>query len=165
MSSDLVFVRRTKEEVELFGGTVFIDIDGRNIGQLGYEDVTITVNEGFHKIKMYKSHTYNTHIGIAEVDINVIDEKLLIQYSSPLLVSQPGNIIVSEFKSYSQIEKIINEKETILSNEKYENERQQKIVEETTKKNSFWIIFWVFIIPAIIWAIYEIMFWDMMYDL
>lgn len=153
------------------GEKITIEVKGDGITETSrnffYETISniIVVEEGIHKIKMYKSHTYNTVIGIAEVEINVSNEKLLIQYSSPLLVSQPGNIVISNFTDYFQIENIINSKEKRLSNEIIEKEQQLKVVEETTKKNSFWIIFWIIVVPAIFWIIYEIMLWDTLYDL
>jgi hypothetical protein len=31
----LVFMRRTPSEVEMFGGEVFVDIDGKNVAKVG----------------------------------------------------------------------------------------------------------------------------------
>ena len=100
------------KEIDVFGGTVFIDIDGKNIGQLGIDDFIIELTEGKHKIKMYKSHTYDTYIGFAETEIDVKDnEKLLIRYAVPMLVNQPGNIIVSNYTSQQDIQEIAQNRE------------------------------------------------------
>ena len=112
MSTKVIFMRRTPKEIEVFGGTVFIDIDGKNVGQLGTEDFIIDLAEGKHKIKMYKSHTYDTYIGFAETEIEVkADEHLLIMYSAPMLINQPGNIIVTDYTSEQDIQKIIQKRE------------------------------------------------------
>ena len=38
MESKLIFIRRTKQEEEIFGGIVYVDVDGKNIGQLSTQD-------------------------------------------------------------------------------------------------------------------------------
>ena len=35
MGAKVVFMRRIPKEIEIFGGDVFIDIDGKNVGKLG----------------------------------------------------------------------------------------------------------------------------------
>jgi len=94
----LVFMGRTPSEVEKFGGEVFIDIDGKNVGKLGLSEFEVSVSEGVHLVKMYKSHKYETFIGFAESELKVAQgDKLLFRYSAPMVVSQPGNIIVTEY--------------------------------------------------------------------
>ena len=39
MESKLIFIRRTKQEEEIFGGIVYVDVDGKNIGQLSTQDL------------------------------------------------------------------------------------------------------------------------------
>jgi hypothetical protein len=75
-------------------------LKGWYIGILGMEDFEIELPEGNHKIKMYKSHTFDTFIGNAESEISLKkDEKLLLKYSPPMLVNQAGNIVISNFES------------------------------------------------------------------
>lgn len=38
MGEKLVFLRRTQKEIEVFGGDVYIAINGRNVGILGTKD-------------------------------------------------------------------------------------------------------------------------------
>src|SRR5699024_2894549 len=118
MSIKVVFMRRTQKEIDVFGGAVFIDVDGKNIGQLGIDDFIIDLPEDKHKIKMYKSHTYDTYIGFAESEIDVkANENLLIKYAAPMLVNQPGNIIVSNYTSQQDIQEIVQKREEkIISN-------------------------------------------------
>ena len=53
---------------------------------------------GEHTIKMYKSHTYDTFIEFAASTIQLgDDEKLMVKYSPPMMVNQPGNMIVSPY--------------------------------------------------------------------
>jgi hypothetical protein len=94
----LIFMRCTQSEVEKFGGEVYIDIDGKNIGKLGLSDSEVLVSDGSHLIKMYKSHKYETFIGFAEATLTLSQgDKLLVRYSAPMLVSQPGNMIITDY--------------------------------------------------------------------
>lgn len=98
MESKLIFIRRAKQEEEIFGGIVYVDVDGKNIGQLSTQDLIYEIAPGKHHIKMYKSHKFDTLIGIAEEDIEVEEGKsLIVKYSAPLMVNQPGNIMISDF--------------------------------------------------------------------
>ena len=58
----LVFLARTSNEVKVFGGEVFFDIDGKNVGKLSSYSQKIDLPAGNHTIKMYKSHVYDTFI-------------------------------------------------------------------------------------------------------
>ena len=62
----LVFLRRTEKDIQVFGGDVYFDIDGKNVGKLSRVNQEVSVPAGLHTIKMYKSHTYDTFIGFAE---------------------------------------------------------------------------------------------------
>lgn len=105
MREKFVFLRRTQKEIEVFGGDVYVDINGRNVGILGTTDFTYEITPGKYKIKMYKSHTYNSFIDHAETEITLLEnEQLLIKYSPPMLINQPGNIVVSNFESYEQVD-------------------------------------------------------------
>ena len=149
MSAKIVFLRRTPKEKEIFGGEVFIDIDGKNVGILGLNDFIVELGSGKHRFKVYKSHTYDTFIGFAETEINIVDgNDLLIKYSPPMLVNQPGNLVVSDYKSTTQIETIVEEKENRLKDE-YEVDEQKKA--ELREKNELGVT--IFIIIMIIIAI------------
>lgn len=151
MAARLIFIRRTPKEIEIFGGTVFVDIDGKNIGKLSEKDLTIDVDAGRHHVKMYKSHTYGTFIGIAEVDVDVQEEKALtFRYSAPMMITQPGNIMVADFTSFHDIDKIVTEKERNLIIEKRENDYKIQKDEEESRKNNSSLLFWIFIIPTIL---------------
>lgn len=154
MNSKLVFVRRTLKEIEVFGGKVYIDIDGKNIGELSTSDFTIELTPGIHKVKMYKSHTYDTYIGFAESEINLSEnENLLIKYSAPMLVNQPGNIMISNYESMEAINKIVEEKEHLIS--KSVNDDIQKKQETEDKRRSANTILIVIVIIIIIALIIE----------
>lgn len=153
MEPKLVFLRRTPKEIEIFGGEVYIDVDGKNVGILGNTDFIINVSQGNHKIKMYKSHTYGSFIGNAETEILVSEgEELLIKYSAPMLLNQSGNIIINEFKSDSQADELAKEKEdkiTIDDN----NAKQKKYEQERKSQNGIIIFIVIMIIIAIFYSI------------
>jgi len=111
VGAKVVFMRRTPKEMELFGGDVYIDIDGKNIGILRTADFTTELENGRHTIKMYKSHKYDTFIGFAETEVNIEEGRdLLVKYSCPMVVTQPGNIIVSDYTSEEQIANAVSER-------------------------------------------------------
>lgn len=140
MNGKLVFLRRTSKEIEIFGGEVYIDIDGKHIGVLGTNDFEIDLSEGIHKIKMYKSHSFDTFIGVAESEINLKSgEKLLCRYSSPMLVSQDGNIVVSNFISEQQLESLVKKREEQIVQDD-QKQRDKKREQENRTRNG-WIIF------------------------
>lgn len=145
----LIFLRRTPKEIEIFGGEVFIDVDGRNVGILGTTDFIISVSKGNHKIKMYKSHTYGSFIGNAEVEICISEgERLLIKYSPPMLLNQPGNIMISDFKSSSQADELAKEKEEKITID--DNDAKHKKHEQETKTQNGTIIFVIIMILIVI---------------
>ena len=83
----LTFLRRTQKEIEIFGGDVFFDIDGKNVGKLSLQNQDIEVTAGIHTIKIYKSHTFDTFIGFAESTVTVDEnEHLMIKYAAPMMV-------------------------------------------------------------------------------
>lgn len=53
--AELVFLRRSEQDIQIIGGTIYIDIDGRNVGILSRTNQVIDVPAGTHTIKMYKS--------------------------------------------------------------------------------------------------------------
>lgn len=153
MNAKVVFMRRTQKEIDIFGGIVFIDIDGKNIGQLGTDDFIIDLPEGKHKIKMYKSHTYDTYIGFAETEIDIkANENLLIKYAAPMLVNQPGNIIVSNYISQEDIQEIVQKREEKIVLDHIADERKKAELEEKSR-NGVIIFVVIMIIIAIIYGI------------
>lgn len=94
----LVFLRRTEAEASLTGGEVFFDLNGKNIGRLALTDCFVDLPAGTYQIRMYKSHGYNTMVGFTTVSVTVGEnETLLLRYTPPAVVSQPGNIQVLNY--------------------------------------------------------------------
>ena len=98
MESKLIFIRRTKQEEEIFGGIVYVDVDGKNIGQLSTQDLIYEIAPGKHHIKMYKSHKFDTLIGIAEEDIE--KKRLIILRLKKLGKKQVEKVIMLCFCGY-----------------------------------------------------------------
>ena len=153
METGLIFMKRTPKEIEIFGGEVYIDINGKNITVLDDLNIEMPLTEGIYKLKMYKTHTYDTVIGIAEVDINIKNgEKLFVKYSSPMLVNQPGNITVKDYTYETNIDDLINNKNDKITEEF--NDKKRKVQEQEQKNNNMIIItIVVVIVCAIIWGI------------
>ena len=152
MSATITFLRRTQKEIEVFGGEVFIDIDGKNVGKLGTSDFSITLAEGAHTIKMYKSHTYDTFIGFAEAQLTLQpEEHLLIRYSSPMVVSQPGNLVVTEYSSM-EAEAAARTKEQKIHSD-FTAEEQKKEAARQKSNTAAIIIVAVIVVTGIIWGI------------
>lgn len=153
MNEKLIFLRRTQKEIEVFGGDIYIDIDGRNVGILGTTDFTYDVNPGKHKIKMYKSHTYDSFIGHAETEIDILEgEQLLIKYSPPMLINQPGNIVISNFESYLQAERLAFEKEQKIALDD-SIAKKKKLEQEKKSTNGAVIFIIIMVISLILYAI------------
>ncbi len=152
MTGKIIVVRRTKEEIKIFGGEVFIDIDGVNVGKLAEIDFDYSIPIGRHKIKMYKTHSFGTHIGISEVEIDVTENiPLVVKYTNPMHVNSPGNIIVTEYKSSKDINDIVAEADKILSSERIENENIKKEQEKQGRKYIKWA--WIFVALFILFFI------------
>ena len=154
MESNLIFVKRTEKEFEIFGGEVYIDIDGKNVGLLGNNNIYLSVSSCQHKLKMYKTHTMGSIIGIAEIDISVsCGKKLLIRYVPPLIISQPGNIIVSDFLGDYQINEIVSDREKKLG---AELEQKKEQLEQQHQKNTYLVLIFILLIifSSVIWIIY-----------
>lgn len=148
--ASITFIRRTAKEVEIFGGNVFIDLNGKNIATLGYQDYSINLPAGTHTIKMYKSHTFDTFIGFAESTLNIGEnDNLLIQYAPPMVVSQPGNMIVRD-----NAERISVEREQTLSSE-YNRVESEKAERDRKTNNGIVVFIVIAVITAIIWGVYE----------
>ncbi|WP_066504622.1 hypothetical protein [Abyssisolibacter fermentans] len=153
METGIVFMKRTPKEIEIFGGDVFIDINGKNIAKLRCSNIQIPLSEGKYKVKMYKSHTYDTVIGITEIEVNIKHgEKLLIKYSAPMLVNQSGNITVLDYINERNVEDMVKSKDARISDEFEEKQRIQR-EQEQKNNNIIIIIVAIIIISSIIGAI------------
>ena len=150
----IVFLPRTQKEIEIFGGNVYFDIDGKNAGMLTKGEQRYELNPGQHVIKMYKSHTYDTYIGFAENTITVEEnEELMVKYSAPMLVSQPGNMIISPYNPRYR-DAILQEKEQILARDFRAEQNRKKEENEKYKNGVKWVII-AAVIFAVIFGIYE----------
>lgn len=153
MNAELTFLRRTPKEIEIFGGEVFIDIDGKNIGKLGGENLTVSVPAGSHTVKMYKSHTYDTLIGFAETQIEVLPSyHLLLKYSAPMVVTQPGHIMVTDYDS-AKVEEEAQKREKILR-EDFAKEEKKKEEAQEKHKTAIIIILVLAALCGIVWGIW-----------
>jgi len=149
----LIFLRRTEKEIQVFGGDVYIDIDGKNVGLLSRVNQEFEISAGKHTVKMYKSHSYDTFIGFAESTINVVeDEQLMVRYAAPMAANQPGNLIISAYDPLKETE-MLRTRENAIQRDYAAAERRKQ--EQNNKYNTGVIIFICFlIVDAIIWAIW-----------
>lgn len=149
----LVFLARTLNEVKVFGGEVFFDIDGKNVGKLSSYSQKIDLPSGNHTIKMYKSHAYDTFIGVAEQNITLQeDEILMVRYSCPMMISQPGNMVISEYSELKEVE-AIKMRDTAIQKDFIKQEAQKKEAEEKYK-HGVWIVIMIAIAMCIVYGIY-----------
>lgn len=148
----LVFLRRTQKEVDLFGGEVFIDIDGKNVGILSMSNQTMELAAGSHTIRMYKSHTYDTYIGFVEQTITLVDdEALLVRYSCPLMVSKPGSMIITDYSVEKETE-LIESKDNKIQKDLEIQETEKKIAKDNYNKG-VWIIIGIAFVVGVIYFI------------
>ena len=155
----LIFLQRTEKEIEIFGGDVYFDIDGKNVGKLTRNDQSIELEAGTHTIKMYKSHTYDTFIGFAETTIQLEeDEKLMVKYSAPMMVNQAGNMVISKYDPQQRTAALQSRERTIERDFAAEATRKKEQDEKYSSGVKTVII--VAVIFAIIWGIYEGMLWS-----
>jgi ElaB/YqjD/DUF883 family membrane-anchored ribosome-binding protein len=149
----LVFLKRTQKEIEIFGGDVYFDIDGKNAGKLSLTNQIVEKPAGEHTVKMYKSHTFDTFIGFAESVINVTDdERLMIKYSAPMMINQPGNMVISEYTETKEQE-VIREREYSIQRDFVTTETQKKQAEENYK-NGVMTVVWVAVGIAVVLGIF-----------
>ncbi len=156
MTEQLIFLRRTQKEREIFGGEVYIDINGRNIALLTDVDLFYGAEPGEYSIKMYKSHTFDSYIGHAETLIKLSkNEKLLIKYSPPMIVNQPGTIVVSTLESTAQLDNIALQKEEKIKSDD-SLMRQKRIEQEEKTNNGYIILIVIMVISAIIYGVWMV---------
>lgn len=150
----LVFLQRTQKEIEIFGGEVFFDIDGKNAGKLSCANQTVELPAGVHVVKMYKSHAYDTFIGFAEQTITLgEDETLMVKYSCPMMVNQAGNMIISEYSKEREIESV-KARDAAIKHDFAMHEREKQEADERYKRG-VWILIGIAIVIAVIYAIYD----------
>lgn len=148
----LVFLQRTQKEIEVFGGEVFFDIDGKNVGKLTTVNQTIELAAGEHTVKMYKSHTFDTFIGFAEQTITLAeDEALMVKYSAPMMVSQPGNMVISEYSEQKQVE-AVKAREEMIQRDFVDEQNKRKEADEKYK-NGVWILIGIAVAIGLIYGI------------
>lgn len=148
----LTFLRRTQKEIEIFGGDVFFDIDGKNVGKLSLQNQDVEVAPGTHTIKMYKSHTFDTFIGFSESTITVDEnEHLMIKYAAPMMVNQPGNMVISEYDRAMEQASIKDRENTIERD--FTAELNRKKEQNEKYNNGVKIVIWCTVIFTIIMAI------------
>ena len=110
---------------------------------------------GTHTIKMYKSHTFDTFIGFSESTISVGEnEHLMIKYAAPMMVNQPGNMIISEYDRAMEQASIKDRENTIERD--FAAEVNRKKEQNEKYNNGVKIVIACAVIFGIIMAIYEI---------
>lgn len=154
----LEFLPRTEKDIEVFGGDVYFDIDGKNVGTLSRLNCTVELPAGRHTIKMYKSHKYDTFIGFAESCIDLDDqEHLMIWYAAPMATNQPGNIIIMPYDK-SKEQEILKNREDAIQRDSMADETRKR---EQNEKYNTGIMLWIglMVVSAIIFAIWEASIW------
>lgn len=151
--AQLVFLQRTPKEIEIFGGDVYFDIDGKNAGKLSLVNQIVDLPAGQHTIKMYKSHTFDTFIGFAETAVDLTEnEKLIVKYSAPMMVSQPGNMVISEYTEEKENE-TVQQREAAINRDFVAAEAEKKEAAEKYSNSVKWVI-GIAIAIGVIWGIY-----------
>lgn len=154
----LIFLQRTNKDIEVFGGDVYFDLDGKNIGKLTTENQAIIVSPGKHTVKMYKSHSYGTFIGFSESTIEIDDsEELMVRYAAPMVVNQPGNMIISAYDYQKGADILRTREQTIARDYAADVSRKKEQNEKYNTGIKIWIV--CMIIGAIFFAIWEASIW------
>ena len=154
----LEFLPRTAKDIEIFGGDIYFDIDGKNIGILSRLNYTVDLPAGHHTIKMYKSHKYDTFIGFAESTIVLQEqEHLMVRYAAPMATNQPGNIIVMPYDPNKEQE-ILKTREDVIRRDSMADDMRKR---EQNEKYNTGVMLWIglMIVSAIIFAIWESSIW------
>ena len=154
----LVFLRRAEKDYEVFGGDIYFDIDGKNVGIFSRNNQEIYLPAGQHTVKMYRSHSYDTFIGFASSTITIDEnENLMVQYAAPMMLNQPGNIIITTYDSFKEME-LLKAREQAISRDYAADEMRKK---DQNKKYNTGVIMWItcMIIVVIFFAIWEVFIW------
>lgn len=150
----IVFLQRTQKEIEIFGGEVFFDIDGKNAGKLSSINQTVELPAGAHVIKMYKSYAYDTFIGFAEQTITLGEnEALMVKYSCPMMVNQAGNMVISEYSEKRELE-TVKARDAAIKHDFAVHEREKQEADERYKRG-VWILIGIAILIGVIYVIYD----------
>ncbi|MFI3325247.1 MAG: hypothetical protein R3Y35_03635 [Clostridia bacterium] len=154
----LVFLKRTQKEIEIFGGDVYFDIDGKNIGKLTLTNNVVNIPAGEHIVKMYKSHTFDTFIGFAESTIHVTEnEELMVKYSAPMMINQSGTMVIFEYTEEKEQQTIRDRDYSIQRDFFAEETRKKQAVENYN--NGVKVVIWVAVgISVILGIFYGILF-------
>ena len=155
MNPNFLILRRSAAESEVFGGDVYIDIDGKNVGILSSEDFPRELSPGKHVLKMYKSHTMSSFIGVAEKEFEVADGGVLFaRYSPPMMASQAGTIILANYESQRQLDELSERIASQLRSDFAKEEQIKTTREEESKKNGAALFAWIFVVPLILGLVY-----------
>ena len=161
----LVFLKRTQKEAEIFGGEVYFDINGKNVGVLQSHNYTVELPAGEYKLKMYKSHQYDTFIGCAEESIILADnEELLIKYSPPMMVNQPGKIMIVPY-SPQQEALLLKTREETIQRDYIQQEIMKQQQKETYNRSGIIvlsIIVGLTIVSLLFYFLSDLMLWNML---
>ena len=95
-----------------------------------------------------------TFIGVSETNIDIVEgENLYARYSAPLMVNQPGNIVIAPFSSESELDSIVNDVERSVHTDYTEQQIKIEQTRKESEKNNTNLIIWIFVVPAIIYWI------------
>ena len=154
--SNFVVLRRTQSEIDVFGGDVYIDIDGKNAGIVEKQNLHFDLPIGKHIVKMYKSHTMGTFIGICETEIDIVEgENLYARYSAPLMINQPGNIVIAPFASESELDNIVDDIEKSIHSDFTEQQAKIEEKKKEIEKSNSTLYIWI-VVSAIAFLLYWI---------
>ena len=134
MSGRLIVLRRTSEEKRVFGGEVFIDVDGVNQGKVDDRNLELEVASGKHKIKMYKSHDFGSYIGIAELELETTDAEFVLQYSCPMHVQSPGVIKATLLTDEVDLDSLLVSTEERIAEDRIATEKKKLTILELQKR-------------------------------
>ena len=155
--SDFVVLQRTQSEINVFGGDVYVDIDGKNVGIVQRKNMHFDLSPGEHTIKMYKSHTMGSFIGVAETTVEIgEDEKLYARYSAPLMFNQPGNIVIASYNTDSELDNVVSQVERSVHTDFTEQQIKIEQTRKESEKNNTNLLIWIIAVPSILGIIYWI---------
>lgn len=100
------------------------------------------------KSYIFKKNHERERTCFAETEVQIEDGKvLLIKYAPPMITTQPGNNIVSDYNSSSQIKNIISERNhRIQQDEEIDKEKIRKQEETHINAVMIWVIVSIIIV-------------------
>lgn len=154
---NLYVLRRNQKDIEIFGNSLFVDIDGRSVGEVDTSDLKFELSPGTHTIKMYMSRSLGYFVGITEINIKIEEnEKIYVKYVPPLIANQAGNIFVSSFQKESELDAISSNDEDKLKKDYSHYLLKENEIKDNINKNEHNLFIWIFVIPTIIGLLYFI---------